>query len=386
MEENNRAKIARCGYAAFSFSGLCSTAAGILVTLLQQRYDLPYTLTGNFLSALSLGNLLAALVSGLLAGSWGVRRVALALSGGAALGYLLMSVTGVPMLLWMAFFILGIGKGSTANISSVLVAQGSSDRTRSMNLMNAGFALGALACPFIINAMSSKSLPWQAPFLAMVLMGILLWVSFWLAPTGKEMGRAQKGERSEWGFLRTGSFWRLTGLMFFEQASEVTITSFVVTYFIDAGLLPGRISGYVVTLLWACMLGARLVIARFGGRARSPFSLLSVMCVGTILTYLLMLMANGPTLALLGVALLGIAIAGMYPTGIAAAGDQLSSQSLGVLLPVAGSGAVIMPAVAGAVAESAGIRGGMACILVPLAGLLVMCLVCLYYSIRERKA
>lgn len=46
---------------------------------------------------------------------------------------------------------------------------------------------------------------------------------------------------------------------------------------------------------------------------------------------------------------------------IATANRSMSNASVGVLLPVGGIGAILMPYITGAVAEYTGIRGGMLC-------------------------
>ena len=47
------------GFATFFFSGICSIRAGMVVSLLQERYGFAYGMTGSLLSLLSIGNLLA---------------------------------------------------------------------------------------------------------------------------------------------------------------------------------------------------------------------------------------------------------------------------------------------------------------------------------------
>ena len=386
IEEKNRASIERTAHAAFIINGFCATAAGVLVNILQQRYQLPYTLVGTLLAALSLGNLLASLLSGLLAGRLGTRGVVLLFSGGAAIGYGMMVLSGKAALLWLAFFLVGIAKGGTVNSCNVLMGLAARDRTRSMNLMNAGFALGALSCPFIVRFMSGGTLPWQAAFWTMAVLGLVNWLCFALAPIARDLGKSSGSRASEWGFLRTGRFWMLTGVMFFQQASEVTVTSMAVTYFQGTGLLSASASGFVITLVWLCMLLGRLIIAHYAVRVRSPFALLSWMGVGCLLSFGLMLVTHSTALALLGMALYGLSVAGVFPTTIAAAGSQLSNQSMGVILPVAGIGAVVMPAICGRVAEAAGLRVGMSCVLAAIVGLIVMSALCRRFIPCEESA
>ena len=50
------------GFATFFFSGICSIRAGMVVSLLQEAYGM----TGSLLSLLSIGNLLAGFLIGVL--------------------------------------------------------------------------------------------------------------------------------------------------------------------------------------------------------------------------------------------------------------------------------------------------------------------------------
>ena len=66
--------------------------------------------------------------------------------------------------------------------------------------------------------------------------------------------------------------------------------------------------------------------------------------------------------------LFGLAIAGVNPTAVAA-GNALSGAGLGVMLPAAGVGAVLMPYITGAVAQRFGIWAGMLCTVFALMGM-----------------
>ena len=64
-------------------------------------------------------------------------------------------------------------------------------------------------------------------------------------------------------------------------------------------------------------------------------------------------------------------MAGMNPTAVASAGKMTTVTSMGIMLPVASSGAILMPWVIGVVAESAGLAAGMMTNIVPCVGLVI---------------
>ncbi len=355
-----------CAYPAMLLSGICASSSGVVVSLLIERYGLGYQWSGLLLAVLSVGNLAAGFAAGTLPAHWGMRRTVLLLAGGSAAGYGLMALTGSPAALLSAFALVGIAKGTTLNTGSTLVARHAPDRTKGMNLMHACFAFGSMLCPLMIAALSAGSLPWWAPMAGLGVCGAALWCLF--AASGLP-GRADGGakRKNDWSFLRAADFWVLTGLILFQNSAESSVTGWVVTYFKDAGILSGTAGQLTVTAIWGAMLAARLCIA-FVLPVRRHFRALTLMSLCCMGTYLLLLFTRTPFAALGCLVLFGIAIAGVNPTAVAA-GRALSSEGLGVMLPAAGVGAVLMPYITGAVAQRFGLWAGMLCTMAALAGM-----------------
>lgn len=152
----------------------------MVVSLLQEEYGFAYGMTGTLLSLLSIGNLLAGLLAGALVGKMGMKPSVLLLTIGYAVGYGLMGLTGLPILLALAFFIVGIAKGSVLNTCTILVSGNSADRTRGMNTMHACYACGALLCPFLISAAARVST--TLAVLALAALGLVLWLVYLFTP------------------------------------------------------------------------------------------------------------------------------------------------------------------------------------------------------------
>lgn len=212
MEQQNT-RLRNAGFATFFFSGICAISAGVVVSLLQERYGFAYGMTGTLLSLMSVGNLLAGLLMGMLPSALGMKRSVLLLTIGYAVGYAVMGLTGAVALLAAAFFVVGIAKGSVINTCTILVSDHSADRTRGMNLMHSCYACGALLCPFLIAAAARVSTELAVFLLAAV--GLVLWLVYVFTPLrgGKSKSSAEK-EAIDWSFLRSARFWLLTGLLF----------------------------------------------------------------------------------------------------------------------------------------------------------------------------
>ena len=119
--------------------------------------------------------------------------------------------------------------------------------------------------------------------------------------------------------------------MFCQNAAEQSVNGWLVTYFRNEGILTGALSAYTITIMWGATLAGRLLIA--------------------------------------------FAMSGVNPLAVAGVGEQMSAVSMGILLPVSGIGAIVMPLLIGILADSIGLRAGMAANLVPCIGMFVLSLV-----------
>ena len=368
--EQQSARLRNTGFLTFFFSGICAISAGVVVSLLQERYGFAYGMTGTLLSLMSIGNLIAGFLVGVLPGALGMKRSVLLLTIGYAVGYSLMGLTGAVAVL--AFFLVGIAKGSVMNTCTILVSDNSASRTRGMNLMHSCYACGALLCPFLIAAAARVSTA-LAVFLLAVL-GLMLWLVYGFTPLG---GRSQKTARTkeviDWSFLHAPRFWLLTGLLFCQNAAEQSVTGWMVTYFKGSGIIAGSLAAYTVTVMWGATLVARLLIA-FVFPFKNPRKAMVGMSVLCTIFYVLLVMAHTQGMAIVLLFAFAFSMAGLNPTAVASAGRMTSVTSMGIMLPVASSGAILMPWIIGIVAEKAGLAAGMASNIVPCVGLIIFTL------------
>ena len=370
--EQQSARLRNTGFLTFFFSGICAISAGVVVSLLQEEYGFAYGMTGTLLSLMSIGNLIAGFLVGVLPGALGMKRSVLLLTIGYAVGYSLMGLTGAVAVLALAFFLVGIAKGSVMNTCTILVSDHSASRTRGMNLMHSCYACGALLCPFLIAAAARVSTA-LAVFLLAVL-GLMLWLVYGFTPLG---GGSQKTARTkeviDWSFLHAPRFWLLTGLLFCQTAAEQSVTGWMVTYFKGSGIIAGSLAAYTVTVMWGATLVARLLIA-FVFPFRNPRKAMVGMSVLCTFFYVLLVMAHTQGAAIALLFAFAFSMAGLNPTAVASAGRMTSVTSMGIMLPVASSGAILMPWIIGIIAEKVSLAAGMASNIVPCVGLIVFSL------------
>lgn len=377
MEQKKR--LSRLGTMAFFLSGICAISSGVVVSILQEQYGFSYEVTGMLISLMSIGNLAASFAAGVLPAKIGARNTVLILCSGYTIGYLAMGICGTIPLLMTAFLLLGLAKGCTLNNCTVLVGNNSPDKTKGLNIMHACYAFGALLGPVLITA--ALQVHAKAPAILLAAFGAAVWLVFVAA---KLPGRAKTTEKKPAGaeqvsegraFLRQKKFWLLTCLLFCQIAAEGSVTGWLVTYYKGNGLLSGALSTYTVTVMWGATLIARLMIA-FVFPIRNRFRTLAVMGAGCTVLYIALLLSKSGTAALLFLFLFAFSMAGVNPTVVAGAGNMLSAASMGVMLPIAGAGAIIMPWIIGIVAERVSLQAGMRCNVIPCLGILVFSILC----------
>lgn len=371
------------GMTAFFLSGICAISAGIIVSILRDRYQFSFSFSGTLVSIMSIGNMAALLISGVLPGMIGEKATTIILASGYFLGYLISALTGNPVFLLLAFLMTGISKGCTANKCTILVGSNTGDRPKALNLMNAWFALGALLSPFLIASL--QIFHSSMPMISVSFAGLCLWLVFLFSGLpGKSVSTAGAPQKTDYSFLKNRIFWLLALLLFCENAAEYTVNGWLVTYYKNEQILTGTLATYTVTVQWAFTLAARLLLA-FLLKGRNPFKVLAGMGIGMTVMYGVLLKVSTPIPALTALALFAFSVAGAYPMGVASIGEMLSSASIGVLLAFAGVGGIVFPWLVGIIADAAGLRTGMAVNLIPCIGISVLSLILLSYRKKQEQ-
>lgn len=371
MEKSKR--LCTTGYLAFFLSGICVISSGIIVNILQEKYGFSYGMTGTLLSIMSIGNMAASFLSGALNGKLGMRRTVLFMSCGHFLGYLLMTVSGAAAVLMLAFLLVGIAKGCALNSCTVLVGNNSEDRTKGISILHGVYASGALLCPFLVAAMAKGGM--NLPMIGVAAAGALLWILFFTAGLpGREESKGEKEDKGEFAFLKQKRFWMLTALIFCQNAAETSVTGWLVTYYKNQGILSGVFSNYTVTVMWSATLIARMLIA-FVFPVKNTFKALSFMGLGCTVLYGAMIFVDQPVLAVVLLFAFAFSMAGVNPIAVAGVGKEMSAASMGILLPIGGIGAIVMPWIIGKVADHVNLQFGMACNLIGCIGIMVISMI-----------
>ncbi|MEG2603659.1 MAG: MFS transporter, partial [Clostridia bacterium] len=116
---------------------------------LKLAYHLSDTMSGLFISAHSIGNLVSGFISGLIPLYLGRKNSVLLLASLAFIGFLMMVVWGNPVWLFLAFVFTGMGRGGVTNFDNRVVNILSNGSPAATNLLHSSFACGAILAPML---------------------------------------------------------------------------------------------------------------------------------------------------------------------------------------------------------------------------------------------
>ena len=385
LDKSRRTLLYACFYAFFC-NGMIALTQGSMLPDMKAAYGLKDTAAGLMLSAHSIGNLAAGFLSGVVGVYLGRKRTVIMLSSLAFIGMLLIAVQGVPGILFFAFILTGVGRGSVSNFNNGTVNAVTGGSAAASNLLHAVFAIGAITAPMSFLLLKNL-IDWRAGVLLVVACGAASVLNLTRVtvpddkPAKKEGGRA-----GGFGFMKEPAFLVLAGMMLFYLCSEYAINGWLVSYIQhkDALLkcfgatgeaLDKAVAAYsqsMATLLWAVILVGRLTSAWLSQRI-APKKLMLIASALEAACFAGLLAAATIPAVTLCVAGLGFFMAGICPMIYADAAVYTNAYPMatGILLSFGSAGGIAMPTIVGALAEAHGFGGGMLAILAAIALLVV---------------
>lgn len=380
IKDGNKSLVYRIYY-IFLCSGAMSTLLGAMLPAMQAEYSMSYALRGYVLSSHQIGNFFAVFLSGFIPYAIGRKKSTLILGSLIVIGLLLMTATGNPFILIVAFAFTGMGRGTLSNITNVVVSENTGNKAAGLNILHASFAIGAFISPFV--AVFATAIEWRiaAWIFAFLMLTALIFVG---GSTLSNTPMKKEKTSSEIPFQKSFSFWLNTFIMFFYLAGEASLTGWLVTYFNDTGLMSTSLSQSMQSFLWVMILLGRLCCASLSSKMDKSVLILAMGSMMT-LCFVLMISAQSTALVVVGLLGLGFFMSGIYPTTLSTMDSRYNSSTVatGTCIATATVGGILMPIIIGEVAEVSGIRGGVATISVALAIMVILMVIKLIRSRRN---
>ena len=285
IKDGNKSLVYRIYY-IFLCSGAMSTLLGAMLPAMQAEYSMSYALRGYVLSSHQIGNFFAVFLSGFIPYAIGRKKSTLILGSLIVLGLLLMTATGNPFILIVAFAFTGMGRGTLSNITNVVVSENTGNKAAGLNILHASFAIGAFISPFV--AVFATAIEWRiaAWIFAFLMLTALIFVG---GSTLSNTPMKKVKTSSEIPFQKSFSFWLNTFIMFFYLAGEASLTGWLVTYFNDTGLMSTSLSQSMQSFLWVMILLGRLCCASLSSKMDKSVLILAM---GAMMTLCFVLMIS----------------------------------------------------------------------------------------------
>ncbi len=379
--EEGKAGLLYRAYYAFFFSGMMANVLGSILPYIIKEGGLSFSFQGTLLSINQIGNLIAVWLSGFLPYAIGRKKSTFILGSGIVIGFVIMVLTGNPILLLLAFTCLGVGRGTMSNITNVLVGEYAGNKAAGLNLLHATFAVGAFISPFIV-VMCGSTL-WRVPaiIIAVGMMSALL--LFLKSDLSSEKSKKAKDDGT---IPRSFSFWLNTAILFCYLCGESTFMGWLVTYLIGQGIFPSALANAMASLLWLMILLSRLMTAALSRRIKKEKLILALGSSMFIFTFVLV-NTTETVPAAVSVLFIGLSMGGIYPTVLSTNEKKYNQSTIatGTCIAVATIGAVVMPIIVGALADNVNMNIALKAILVPLGIMVVLEIIKLVIALKKKK-
>lgn len=338
--------------------GIVLTALGSVLPAAMPRLGLGGAAAGSLFSIMSLGILAGSVLFGPIVDRRGYKGMLMLAVALIFLGLEGMAFAGSWGVLAAAMLLIGFGGGIINGGTNALVADISAGgRSAGLALLGVFFGIGAFGVPFLLGAL--QGVVGYVEVLAGIGAAVALVLVFYARvtfpapkqPRGFPLRRAA-------GLLRDPVLLAFGAILFFQSGMEITVGGWAATYF-DQGLgLPPEQALFLLSFYWLGMTLARLGLGRILTTI-SPATILGVSLAVAMAGAVTLMGAGTAVAGGTGVVLLGVGFAAVFPIVLGYVGDRystLSGTAFSLVLVMALLGGSTLPAVAGVLGESIGLR------------------------------
>ena len=334
------------GIVIFAIMGGFTSSYGVMVPFFRKEFGLTLAQSGiiffihgiTALAGVAIGTVSVSKFKASLVGGLGVPLM--------GMGALLIGFAPSWLITLFGVAIVGVGFGACdATISQFLSRGGSTKAVRLVNILNAGFALGAVIGPILIawsipNSFKLLLIFWSITFFVIG----YLFISNTSGYLKRDHSKTKpEGHKFVFAML-------LSGICFYVGV-EVGATGWIPTYMIDKNYSV-QIGATTLAVFFLCLAAGRIVILPIAKKF-SPTEIVLVSCIFIIISISFIGLTN---YSLIGFAILGFVCGPVFPTAMVWAvrinpGDPRTS---GFMMFAAILGATISPTLMGVIMDSTG--------------------------------
>lgn len=385
---NSKFKLFFPCYFSFFVNGAMVLMVGAILPYIIDEAGINYSTAGGFLSAFAIGNLLASFINPVLAAKIGRKATIVSLSALIPLMFLVITLLPPVSVIYIAFVLVGIGRGSVSIINNAVVNDNSDGNPAALNLLHMVFAVGAFIAPFLTAVYINNGFGWRASAYTIIAGSTLSCIFYALMKIDYNWPKESKKlkKKTSQSFYKSSIFYVMGLLLFLYLGLENCVNGWFVTYFKSMGIMSETYAANLVSVTWVMVMLGRLVTAKLSGRVNKNVLIL-VNCIATAVFFFLLTATQNLAVITAAIAGLGFFFAGIYPTCVSIAGNVIKGSNTGMsmLLAIAALGGIITPQIVGVIADGMGLVGAILILLVNVAGMLVMALLNMKFNSSNKN-
>ncbi len=345
-------------YFSFFVNGAMVLLVGAILPYIIEEAGINYSVAGGFLSAFAIGNLLASFVNPPMASRIGRKAT---------------------IVVFSAFILIGIGRGSVSIINNAVVNDNSNGRPAALNLLHMTFAAGAFIAPFITSLYTSFGLGWRAAAYTIIIgstLSVILYV--WMRidynwPLESKKAKENSSDSKAKPFYKNSIFYIMGFLLFLYLGLENCVNGWFVTYFKSMDIMSSTYATNLVSVTWIMVMLGRLLTAKISSKVDKN-KLISGYCVATTVFFILLTATHNLAVITVAIAGLGFFFAGIYPTTVSSVGNIIKGSTTGMslFLAIAALGGIVTPQIVGFLADRIGMTAAILVLAFNAAGMLIM--------------
>lgn len=345
-------------YFSFFVNGAMVLLVGAILPYIIEEAGINYSVAGGFLSAFAIGNLLASFVNPPMASRIGRKAT---------------------IVIFSAFILIGIGRGSVSIINNAVVNDNSNGRPAALNLLHMTFAAGAFIAPFITSLYTSFGLGWRAAAYTIIIgstLSVILYV--WMRidynwPLESKKAKENASDSKAKPFYKNSIFYIMGFLLFLYLGLENCVNGWFVTYFKSMDIMSSTYATNLVSVTWIMVMLGRLLTAKISSKVDKN-KLISGYCVATTVFFILLTATHNLAVITVAIAGLGFFFAGIYPTTVSSVGNIIKGSTTGMslFLAIAALGGIVTPQIVGFLADRIGMTAAILVLAFNAAGMLIM--------------
>lgn len=361
----------RCFF-GYLVSGMMTISIGMILPMLMEATGIGYIGAGAILSFVSIGNFFGSFVYAYLSKVFGGKNTVSLLV--VLLTIYFFALLQLPNLyiMYVIMMLIGITKGCVTVFNNVTMNHVFYENSApKINLINAGFAIGAFSIPFVFGIFLHIGLDWRWVLVLLMLLAVFAAVFYFTTDT-KVLDYYMTGTNHTSGnttkealFLQMPRYYLLIFIIFFYLGLEYSVNGWFVTYLKDSNIMSTEMAGNMVSFLWLAILFSRLFYAKISGRFAAS-GILFYNAVGLCIAFVLLSHSQSILWIVPLMLILGFFMASIFPLGFADARSIMQGNSLAasIFTSVSALGGILTPWLIGIISDSLGMSFAISTLLV----------------------